>query len=86
MDDRKLNPMEAEVLRQLESRRKSINPKDSRKRTPSSFLLEYGWWYEPAPKPAEIHTGKKNECFGNSFWLAPHGRQRRAAGFAPIDP
>ncbi len=70
MDDRKLNPMEAEVLRQLESRRKSINPKDTRKRTPSSFLLEYGWWYEPAPKPADVPKGKKNECFGNSFWLA----------------
>jgi hypothetical protein len=70
MDDPKLNPMEAEVLRQLESRQKSISPKDTRTRTPSGFVLQYGYWYEPVPTPVEIPTGKPNECFANAFWLA----------------
>ena len=70
MDEHKLSPMEAEVLRQLESRRKSISPKDTRKWTPSSFLLDKGWWYKPNPKPDHIPTGKMNECFSNAFWLA----------------
>ena len=70
MDDPKLNPMEAQVLRQLESRRRSISQQDTRKRTPSSFVLEYGWWYARCPKPDHIAQGAPNECFSNAFWLA----------------
>ncbi|HDZ36949.1 MAG TPA: hypothetical protein ENH62_01455 [Marinobacter sp.] len=39
-------------------------------RTRYEFIVEYGWWYEPAPRPKGIRLGRKRQCFKNAFNLA----------------
>jgi len=40
------------------------------RRTRYEFILEYGWWYEPAELPGYLEMGPEGECFSNSFGLA----------------
>lgn len=40
------------------------------KRTFQEFVLEFGWWYEPADPPKELATGTPQECHKNSADLA----------------
>jgi hypothetical protein len=40
------------------------------KRTFQQFVLEYGWWYEPAELPVKFATGMPQECHKNATELA----------------
>jgi hypothetical protein len=40
------------------------------KRTFQEFVLEYGWWYEPAELPMKSATGTPRECHKNAADLA----------------
>ena len=43
------------------------------KRTFQEFVLEYGWWYEPAELDLKIATGTPQECHKNATDLALDG-------------
>jgi hypothetical protein len=34
------------------------------------FILDFGWWYEPAPLPEGISRAAPNECYKNALELA----------------
>jgi hypothetical protein len=40
------------------------------KRTFQDFVLEHGWWYEPAKLPLKLATGTPQECHKNAIDLA----------------
>jgi len=40
------------------------------KRSMHEFILEYGWWYEPSPRPKAIEKGPAGQCFRNAFNMA----------------
>ena len=43
------------------------------KRTFQQFVLDYGWWYEPAELPDGIRDGDDQECYKNAVDLAIDG-------------
>jgi hypothetical protein len=40
------------------------------KRTMQRFVLEYGWWYEPAELPKHVSLGTPQQCHKNAMDLA----------------
>lgn len=40
------------------------------KRTMQQFVLDYGWWYEPAPLPKHVALGTPQQCHKNAVDLA----------------
>jgi hypothetical protein len=40
------------------------------RRTLQEFVLDYGWWYEPAVLPGRFPRGTPQECFRNAAFLA----------------
>lgn len=47
-----------------------LNRPPSWRRSKYEFVLEYGFWYEPAPRPKGMKLGTKGRCFVNAFRLA----------------
>ena len=64
-----LNPDQQRLLARLQHP-PILNRPPSWKRTKYEFVLEYGYWYEPAPRPKGIRLGRENRCFVNAFKLA----------------
>lgn len=60
---------EQAMLRQLRAK-DGTNAKGILKRTPSQFIHDYGWFYEPAPMPQAVGAGNADECYNNALVLA----------------
>jgi hypothetical protein len=66
---RELTESEQAMLHQLRAKH-NTNAKGVLKRTPSQFIHDYGWFYEPAPLPEAVKPGNPNECYNNALVLA----------------
>jgi hypothetical protein len=66
---RELTEHEQAMLRQLRAN-DGTNAKGILKRTPSQFIHDYGWFYEPAPLPKAVGAGDADECYNNALVLA----------------
>jgi hypothetical protein len=66
---RDLTPFEQALLRQLRIK-DSTNAKNILKRTSCQFVLEYGWFYEPASVPKAVKMASEGECYNNALILA----------------
>jgi hypothetical protein len=65
---RELTEFEQAMLRQLRAK-DGTNAKGILKRTPSQFIHDYGWFYEPAPLPKTVEAGNADECYNNALVL-----------------
>jgi hypothetical protein len=65
---RKLTQFENALLRQLHDDHNS-NAKRVLKRTSRQFVLDYGWFYTPAPLPMGVTLAAKAECYNNALRL-----------------
>jgi hypothetical protein len=66
---RELTESERAMLHRLRAKH-GTNAKGVLKRTPSQFIHDYGWFYEPAPLPDAVNPGNSNECYNNALVLA----------------
>jgi hypothetical protein len=66
---RDLTPFEQALLRQLRTK-DSTNAKNILQRTSCQFVLEYGWFYEPAPVQEGVEMASEGECYNNALILA----------------
>jgi hypothetical protein len=63
---------QAELLDFLRHTERTAAAKAFLKRSSQAFVLEYGWWYEPADLPEKIVAGAPRECFNNATDLIFH--------------
>jgi hypothetical protein len=61
---------QAELLDFLRRSEATPSAKALLKRTFQEFVLEYGWWYEPAQPDVKVATGTPQECHKNATVLA----------------
>jgi hypothetical protein len=65
-----VTPEQIELLEFLRSSQPTPAAKALLKRTMQQFVLDYGWWYEPAGLPEHVHPGTSQECHKNATVLA----------------
>jgi hypothetical protein len=65
-----MTPEQMELLDFLVSSQPTPAAKKLLKRTMQRFVLDYGWWYEPAWLPEHICPGTLQECHKNATHLA----------------
>jgi hypothetical protein len=62
-------PAKSELLDFLRSSQLKVAAKAPLKRTLQQFVLDYGWWYEPAEFATKMATGTPNQCHTNAVAL-----------------
>lgn len=70
-----MNEHQQQLYDQLLNREPTQAAKETFKRTFERFVLDYGWWYEPAPLPENTATGTQQQCHKNAHELAMEHEQ-----------
>lgn len=63
------SPCQNELLAFLRASEPTPAAKARLKRTFQEFVMEYGWWYEPAELPKKFALGTPQECHTNATGL-----------------
>ena len=66
----RMNDLQRQLYDQLLDEEPTPAAKAILKRTSGQFVLDYGWWYEPAPLPDNIAHGTPQQCHKNALDLA----------------
>lgn len=61
-----MTPEQKTLLDYLTNSEPTIAAKALLKRTMQQFVLDYGWWYEPAKVPDHLPQGKLQQCHKNA--------------------
>ncbi len=67
-----MTKLQHDFLQYLISSEPTERAKALLKRTFEQFVVDHGWWYEPAPLPPDVAFGSERECHGNAAKLASH--------------
>ncbi len=63
----RVTPDQATLLQFLRTSQPTPAAKALLKRTMQQFVLDYGWWYEPAELPRDVPLGTPQECHKNAI-------------------
>ena len=78
-----MNEQQQQLHDQLVSEVPTPAAKGRYERTFGQFILDYGWWYEPAPLPDGVEVGTPQQCHTNAHELAmEHSGLIYCEGFA----
>jgi hypothetical protein len=65
-----MNEQQRQLYDQLLIAEPTQAAKERFKRTCEQFVLDYGWWYDPAPLPDGIEIGTPQQCHKNAHDFA----------------